>query len=205
MISPHSLYWFKKDSFSTKSAPLRMALQFIKQHHSQRPLGVSFCDAQVTLFQDLSLKENIFIDALPIDFSKNKDRILKKTLTENVNIHLEELYQKISPSHLKPAQVPLQIQKLAGLVRALLRPGPFFIFDRPEKYLASDQFATFQKALWEQLKVSACTALVFSDNKDAWDHLAPKDVSYSSSEGKFKIEHPLQEIDDTQHKSFVNN
>ncbi|MCP4912939.1 MAG: hypothetical protein GY909_07460 [Oligoflexia bacterium] len=191
---------------------LKDFIHFLHTQGVKRPLKFSYIDSDATLLEQLTLRENIYLDSIPSSLSDTKEFQLNNFLKRSGNGHLIDLFQNITLLDELPHQVDQQTKKLAALTKGLLRPSKFLLLECPEKYLNKKNLEIFTNALQYQIVTTGQIVLIATDYTEYWETMANKLVS-RNMENQFKIERvkaKTQEYKDSEqrdqdgHLIFVN-
>jgi ABC-type multidrug transport system ATPase subunit len=180
------LFFLKTQELVSSSRQLKDFIHFLKLMGPGESLCFSYVDQDGPLLNNLTLRENIYLDSIPSGLSKTKEYQLQDFLRRTGNGHLIDLYSKVQLLDEYPDKVDAQTKKLAALTKGLLQKADYLLLDSPEKYLGEENTKLFIKALEFQVSNSGQIVLISSENTAFWEPLSTKKVLRTDNK-KFAI------------------
>ncbi len=162
-------------------------IQLLKYLQVRPPYQFSYLGMESTLINGLTIKENIELVIHNSLERKNPLEQLKKQLKEQNREKLTLLLEKIEMIDLIPSKVSDSQRKLAGIIKALIRPSDYLFFENIENHLDKSEVELVSDAILEHRNIYNCTIFIKSENSEFWFKEATKvlsinqDLSYSFS------------------------
>ncbi len=100
--------------------------------------GISFIHQELSLFKQLSVQENLFIDNLKSVKSRIPFIISKKKMKDRTEGIFKELDIHVDPS-MKAGKIPLHEQQMVEIASAVLKNAKIIILDEPTTSLANKE------------------------------------------------------------------
>lgn len=162
-------------------------IQLLKYLQVRPPYQFSYLGQDSTLINNLTIKENIEMVIHNSLERKNPLAQLRRQLSEQKREKLTLLLEKIEMIELLPTKVTPAQRKLAGIIKALIRPSKYLFFENIEEHLNGPEIKLVTDAILEHRSIFNCTIFLKSENSELWFKQATKlltrnkDLSYSFS------------------------
>lgn len=160
---------------------LKNFIHFLNFFGIKKPIRFAYIEEEGSLLNNLSLRENIYLDSIPSSVSAAKGFSLEEELSKTGNEALLELFSKITLLDELPQNVDEQSRKLTSLIKGLLKESDFLFLESPEKNLHFENLNLFKKALEFQTSTQGQTILIASPDELTWESFINKKVSRGPS------------------------
>jgi ABC-type lipoprotein export system ATPase subunit len=186
IFSDHSGIYYFDQGVEKEFANLKSFLYFLKAMKVKGPIKFAYVDQAGALIPNLSLKENILLDAIPQSLSLNKGTILNNVLEKIDNVFITNMFNSIVDWEQKPSECSSQVIKLVALMKALLTDSKYIFLDNPEMHLRFETLNLFKNALNLQRKKQNQIVIIHSQNFSVWEEEVEK-IIYRGENKKFNI------------------
>ncbi len=146
-INKSDILLFKNEENRYGHSQLKNFLSFLSSNGVKRPYRFAYIESEGPLISNMSLRENIHLDSVPLSLSNTKEMELKNLLSKIGNDDLLNLFAKIDDLEKKVSEVSDQTRKLAALIKGLIQEADFLFLESPEKHLSDDHLRLFVNAL----------------------------------------------------------
>lgn len=147
---------------------LKNILHFLKSINIKKSIKFSYCREAGDLIENLTLKENLYLEAFSSSLSSSKDFQLKNYLTKNGNKDLANLFKKAGNLERYPHDANEEEKKTVGLIKSLLVDADFLIYEKPEKYLSDETFDSFLNAMKYLSKMKGKIIIIHPEKDCLW-------------------------------------
>lgn len=167
---------FKKCSASTQTNVVKNYLNYLKYCKIQGPHRFSSAGVDAELIEGLTLRENLYLDAVPLSLIESRDFKFRQHLDQTQNRYLSELLHKVVELDVYPSRVDQRTRKIVGLIKTLLQDSQYLFYDTPEAHLEREDLEVFIKALHFHLGKEKKIAFICSQEEALWIDFATKTV-----------------------------
>ncbi|MCK5884392.1 MAG: hypothetical protein KAG61_11940 [Bacteriovoracaceae bacterium] len=162
-------------------------INLLKYLRVKPPFDFSYVGAESQMIEDLTIKENIeIIYHNSLDRKNPFEQLVLKLKSDN-RPNLSQLLESIEMIDLYPGKASPSQRKLAGIIKALIKPSKFLFFEDIESNLTRSLVKLVSNAIVEHCSKYDCTLFIKSSDNDFWFRHANKvitreeDLSYSFS------------------------
>jgi hypothetical protein len=138
---------------------LKDFFKIVENIKGKKPDRFSFNGPEPKLHKHISLSENIFFES-PFGTIKEKNKKQYSHSNFGGNVYLFELFERLRFPETMPMDSGLPAQKLASLIRSILRPDPFLFLVSPQLYLDRSTLELLGKALLAESQANKKTILI---------------------------------------------
>ena len=181
------IYFFEKTIVSQYDAnPLKEFLYFLK-YKGHDFINFSFSADKNCLHDNLSVKENFILDAIPTSLIKDGENNLNDFIERIGNPHVRELILLIGNLNEKIHNLPEEKKKLVSLTKAIISQSQFMFLDTPDNNISNETLQIVKKCVHHEAKLNNRIILIKSDRKILWPDIVTniitknKDFTYSIS------------------------
>ena len=116
---------------------------FGEKYTPQSPLvateaGISFIHQELSLFSNMSVAENIYIDGYPKGFLGLVD---KKKMTDETMEYIRKYHVDVASPDVKVGELPMGTRQMIEIIKALVKKTKVLIFDEPTTSLSNREKA----------------------------------------------------------------
>jgi len=176
-INRSDILLFKNDENRYGHSQLKNFLSFLSSNGVKRPYKFAYIESEGPLISNMSLRENIHLDSVPLSLSNTKEMELKNLMDKIGNEDLLNLFSKIENLEVKVSDVSDQARKLAALIKGLIQEADFLFLETPEKHLSDDQLRLFVNALNHQVQKNGQMAFISSPAVLFWQGKVSKIIT----------------------------
>lgn len=151
-LNKSDILLFKNDENRYGHSQLKKFLSFLSSNGVKRPYKFAYIESEGPLISNMSLRDNIHLDSVPLSLSNTKEMELKYLLDKIGNDDLLNLFAKIENLEVKVSEVSHQVRKLAALIKGLIQEADYLFLEMPEKHLSDNQLRLFVNALNHQVQ-----------------------------------------------------
>jgi hypothetical protein len=159
LITPGDIIYFSDGPFRSYGSNLKLFISFLKLTGEHEPLKFSYTGPDKTL-----------IDNKRLGF-------LKKHMARINNPALKQLFQDLEQSchlHMYPEQVTEYTAKKILIIKALLQPTTYMIFEHQNIDLDPQTLELFKQAVQFETSFENKIAMLSDQRHSCWQHLASK-------------------------------
>jgi ABC-type lipoprotein export system ATPase subunit len=171
---------------SGNSNNLKLFTNIVKYFQKKRNVDFSYANGPSTLHHQITMRENLDLDALPTSISLNDKLKTKEIISSISNIHLKKLITRICPLERYPSQLTDEELKLTSIVKAILSKTQFILLDLPEKHLSQSNINLLKKCLLFETGKRDRTVLMTTENENHWIDIINK-VIKQTVQKKFQV------------------
>lgn len=175
--SQRDIVLFKNCESATQANVVKNCLNYLKFCQINGPYRFSSSGADSQLIEGLTLRENLYLDAIPLSLVESRDFKFRQHLDQTQNKYLSELLNKIVELDVYPSRVDQRSRKIIGLIKTLLQDCDYLFYESPEDHLEQEDLETFVKALHFHLGKEKKIAFICSKEEGLWLDFATKTVS----------------------------
>lgn len=168
---------FKNTSHCTPTNVVKTCLNYLKFCQLNGPYRFSSSCANSQLIESLTLRENLYLDAIPLSLVESRDLKFRQHLNQTQNKYLGDLLEQVTELDVLPSRVDQRSRKIIGLIKTLLQDCDFLFYESPENHLEKEDFETFIKALQFTQGKDKKIAFIFSQEQTLWMDFATKTVT----------------------------
>jgi hypothetical protein len=142
-----SLYLIDQNNHISNANSLKNYIYCLKALNVGFDMKFSHCNYLTTLHQNITLRENFDLEALPGSIVQ---RQADETLEQLRNIHnpfLKKILQRIYPMERMPHQLTKEEHALACLAKSILNDQHYLFIDNPEQYLSHANLKLLKQCL----------------------------------------------------------
>lgn len=176
-ISKMDIILFKVTDHLQRRCQLKNFLHFLHSYGIKRPIRFAYVEGNAPLLNNLTLRENIYLDSLPHSLTQSKDFQLKSHLEKMGNEYLLKLFHKIGSLDCYPTEVDQQTRKIAALIKALMQNPDYLLLEKPEHDLDQEHLLLFVKAMEFQTIGQGLVVLISSPQEKFWQQHISKTVT----------------------------
>lgn len=123
-------------SLPCDSGTMRLNQADYKPHNPQAATdaGIAFIHQELSLFTNLSVAENIFIDSFPKGFARS---IRKKEIISKTKEYMEHYHLEAKDPTQKVGDLPMGTRQMIEILKALVKEPQVLIFDEPTTSLST--------------------------------------------------------------------
>lgn len=160
---------------------LKEFMYFLKFTGKQNLIDFSYASSDASTHKDLTIKQNIILDAVPTSINKDDESSFDELLESIDNNALKKLIQMLGPTDIIVKELSKQTTKLASIVKCILSKSEYIFLIEPEDHLNSEQIELVKSAL--NFEVEKYNRIVFLKalNNDLWLDLATNIVTRDQS------------------------
>ena len=163
-------------SLNLRHCQLKNFLNFLNTNKVKKPIRFAFIEKDAPLINNLSLRENIYLDSVPNTLISSKDFQLNQYLEKSGNKYLLEIYKRLLLLDETPDKVDIVTRKLAALLKGLIQDCDYLFLDHPEEYLNEENLEIFTQALAIQTGLTGKIVFIHSDKESLWVEHVSKTV-----------------------------
>jgi uncharacterized membrane-anchored protein YhcB (DUF1043 family) len=155
LLNPFEILWFKPSTHQKRTCQIKNFIHFLQYIGHKRPFLFSVTEENGQLIENLTLKENLFLEWGENKFHGTIHEGPLAILKKIGNPFLFDLYDLIPNWDSYPSQVDAEIKKMASLFKTLIQDCEYYFFDQPTKHLSEQGKAIFSRALKNQADLSS--------------------------------------------------
>lgn len=156
-------------------------LSYLKFNKLKGPYRFSYVQSDYELIDSMTLRENIYLDTIPLSLTQSRDNQFKGHMQSQTNNHLIKLLNGIDSLDSYPSHTDQRSRKILGLSKALMQNVDFLFLDAPEKHLSVADLELFIQALHFHVGLHEKTVLLSSKHENLWLQHATKRVQRDSN------------------------
>lgn len=164
----YAKFLFLKDPNCDHSSHLSEFIAFIKSQKISSPFTFAYVGDQTNLMPNLTLNENILMNFSPRSLTTGKENQFEEYLDLKQNSYIKKLYGKLTDKNLIAQSAPLEMRKIASLIKALTADSEYIFLENPEKELSENVRILFTKALNTHLELNEINAFIYTSNPELW-------------------------------------
>lgn len=168
---------FKNEENRYGHSQLKNFLSFLSSNGVKRPYKFAYIECEGPLIANMSLRENIHLDSVPLSLSNTKEMELKNLLDKIGNEDLLSLFDVINDLEKKVSDVSNQVRKVAALIKGLIQEADFLFLEMPEKHLSDEHLRMFVNALNHQVQHNGQIVFISSPAVLFWQGKVSKIIS----------------------------
>lgn len=176
-IKRSDILLFKNEENRYGHSQLKNFLSFLSSNGVKRPYKFAYIESEGPLISNMSLRENIHLDSVPLSLSTTKEMELKNLLSKIGNDDLLELFAKIDNLEIKVSEVSDQTRKMAALIKGLIQEADFLFLESPEKHLTDEGLRLFVNALNYQVQENGQMVFISSPATLFWQGKVSKIIT----------------------------
>ncbi|TNF27660.1 MAG: hypothetical protein EP319_10900 [Deltaproteobacteria bacterium] len=176
-INRSDILLFKNEENRYGHSQLKNFLSFLSSNGVKRPYKFAYIESEGPLISNMSLRENIHLDSVPLSLSTTKEMELKNLLSKIGNNDLLELFAKIDNLEIKVSEVCDQTRKMAALIKGLIQEADFLFLEAPEKHLTEENLRLFVNALNYQVQENGQMVFISSPATLFWQGKVSKIIT----------------------------
>lgn len=167
---------FNKITTQTNNGPKEFIqfLHFIGEHS---PLKFSYAGQNSKLVSNLSVRQNIYLDSIPLFLTKSKEFELTSYIQRTGNIPLHNLATKLEGLDLFPCTLNPQQTQISVLIKALIQKSKFLILNNPQAFLSHENKALLFQALHFIKKSEKRIILLKTNDESFFQELITKTIT----------------------------
>lgn len=176
---PDIFLWQNKELPVGPQCQLKYFLNFVKFLDLKRWTDFAYVPEESDLLPNLTLKENLFLEAIPPSLSLSKEFQLREFLQKTGNEYLLQIFKMISHPDYYPSQVDLHEKKLICLLRALLKESEFLFLEEPSLHLKenAEEISLIKLALSHESKKRNRVVIISMKKWEVWADLITKVIT----------------------------
>ena len=148
--------------------PLKEFLNFIKMTQNRKNIEFCYSCEEDSLHQNLSVKENFILDAVPKSLIRDGEDNFKQFLLTLKNPHLKELIFFIQDLNASISSLSHEQLKLVSIVKSLLSQSEYILFLAPDKDMRPEALVIIKKAIQFEVYNRKRNVLIKAENRDLW-------------------------------------
>jgi hypothetical protein len=177
LITPGDIIYFSDGPFRSYGSNLKLFISFLKLTGEHEPLKFSYTGPDKTLIHDMTVEENILLSLDNNMIDNKRLGFLKKHMARINNPALKQLFQDLEQSchlHMYPEQVTEYTAKKILIIKALLQPTTYMIFEHQNIDLDPQTLELFKQAVQFETSFENKIAMLSDQRHSCWQHLASK-------------------------------
>ena len=206
LINNRDIIYFTRGPFRDYGSNLKLFLSFLKIAGEKGPLKFSYTGTDTGLLQHITIEENITLSITNNMKDIKNAGYLGHYIHRLGNPFLKKLYLDLKMSchmDMLPHQVTPYTAKKALLVKALIQPCRFMIFEHRGTHFTDETYDLMQKAIQFAVNSAEKVALITDQHLEKWRPYATKVISLMKEDKlSFSIDH--QETH-TGHLSLISS
>lgn len=179
-------FWKKEEA---SSCQLKDFINFVKSMDFRRPIDFSYVPREGNLIPNLTLKDNLFLEAIPMSLSTSKEFRFKEYLDKGENEHFFQLYQMITKLDHLPEHVDMAEQKILCILKALLKKSEFLFLEDPELHLCpnEDLINKVKAALAYESRKGRRFIILATTERERWNDIITHTISLAKN-GQYQLQ-----------------
>lgn len=184
---------------------VRSYLSYLKFNKFKGPYRFCYVQSDYELIESMTLRENIYIDSIPVSLTQSRDRQFQGQIKKQTNNHLLKLLNGIDCLEAYPSHADQRSRKILGLSKALMQDVDYLFFDTPEKHLNPEDLELFIQALHFHLGLYKKIVFLHSKHHELWLKYVTKRVSRDQNKNFTTHELVTKELETTFLRKTLTN
>ena len=152
---------------------LKDLFSFLRLTGLKGKISFSHSSGQHSLHQNLSIKENYLLDALPTCLIQESNEYLNGHIAELQNPFLKDLIHMTFPMHRMISGLNKKELALVNITKALLHGPKYLFLENPETYLNASELQIVKNTLVYEVEEHQLCVFVRSENAENWIDICP--------------------------------
>lgn len=186
------IYFFESTQQIAAQNTLKEFLYFLKFIGHNR-IDFSYSAATNALHQNLSIKENYILDAIPKSLIKDNENNVQDFLGKLDNPFLKELIAELGDLTKAVSSLSSSELKLASFTKTILSSSQFILFEAPEKGLIKSELNLVKKCIEFEAIEKSRIVLIKSSQQILWPEIITHIVSKDENQNFLSSKNPLFE------------
>ncbi|MBG60533.1 MAG: hypothetical protein CMJ16_08760 [Peredibacter sp.] len=178
------IYLFNSEQRQFGANVLKDFLYYIKFTGKKGLINFSFSANEDGLHQNLSIKENYILDAVPSSLIKNSEDNFIHTSENLTNPHLKDLIARTNCIERLVKDLEREERKLVGIVKTILSNSEYIFMDSPDKFISPETLAIIKAALEYESSHNNRKVFLKAATKERWLDIVTHWISKDES-GRF--------------------
>lgn len=183
---------------------LKNFIFFLKNIDKSSKVQFSYLDEDGSLISNISLKDNLILEATTSLCDKKLQNKLDSFMDESNNFGLKKLYNSIENINLITKESTKETIKIVALIKALIKNCKYYLINLPEKHLSNDNLTNAIAAITHKAKKEDKIIFLSTENQEIWAEYSNKVVRKTPFE-EFKIINIANESSEEASLSFFGN
>ena len=192
-ITIHNIFLFDQNSSTINDVnPLKEFFNFLKYKNKKRTIDFCYSCEKDSLHQNLSIKENFILDAVPKSLIRDGEDNLKQFLKTLKNPHLKTLIAQLEDLSSKIDTLNPEQLKLASVIKSLLSQSEYIFLLNPDQHLSLKNLQLIKKGIQFEVYHRHRNVVIKAKNRDLWMDISGQIISKCHSSFQFSCkENPL--------------
>tara|TARA_Y100000780_G_scaffold155505_1_gene140157 strand:+ start:190991 stop:191635 length:645 start_codon:yes stop_codon:yes gene_type:complete len=196
------IYLFNSEQKSFSANVLKDFIYYIKFTGKKGLINFSFSSAEDGLHQNLSIKDNYILDAVPTSLIKNSEDNFRHTSDNLKNPHLKDLIKETDCINRIVKDLTCEEKKLVGIVKTILSASEYIFMDSPDRLICNDTLKLVKAALEFESSHNNRKVFLSPATKEKWLDIATHWVCKKENGSFSKCRNQLQASPLTPQKKF---
>lgn len=200
----HETFVFDPKDSSTQKLNLKLFLGFLKYYDSENAGQFSFSDNKSSFHQNLTFKDNLHLDVMPMSFQSNQEQELKNFIAQIKNPYIHKMIEIIYNFNQIASKATKAEQQLFSIMKALLADKKYICLLSPDNNLKQSEIKLVQKAIEFESNENKKSILIASQNKLLWFELATKFICMQGNNYHIKERKKSKEVSTVKNLELID-
>ena len=198
------IFLFEQASELAPQNALKEFIYFLKFKGVKGIIDFSYSNGKGSLHQNLTIKENLILDAVPTSLIKDGENNLKEFLGQLNNSYVVLLIEKLGPLGQNVSQLDVEKVKLASIIKALLSPSEYVFLIAPEEDQSLETVQIVKDAIGHELTRNHRKFLIRPHTSETWMDISTHLVNKCENSFQFhESENQLRQVNTEQNLHVV--